>query len=120
MPKNDDLILRGKALEDLRDIKEMLVAAGDPFLANIMLRAISCIENQPAALETDRAGKAKILMIKNIYIEDKNGPTINVDMTMKVETPEPIEWWQGLTEHTAVRTVARKLAEYLHKWLYGE
>lgn len=48
MGKNDDLILRGKALEDLGDIKEMLVAAGDPFLASVMNRAMACIENQPA------------------------------------------------------------------------
>lgn len=44
----DDLILRGKALKDLRAIKDMLVAQGDPFLASVMNRAICCIENQPA------------------------------------------------------------------------
>lgn len=44
----NDLILRGKALKDLRGIKDMLVAAGDPFLASVMNRAIGCIENQPA------------------------------------------------------------------------
>lgn len=44
----DDVILRGKALKDLRAIKDMLVAAGDPFLASVMNRAIACIENQPA------------------------------------------------------------------------
>lgn len=45
----NDLIHRGKALKDLRAIKDMLVAAGDPFLASVMNRAIGCIENQPAA-----------------------------------------------------------------------
>ncbi len=49
MVKNDDFILRGKALKDLRGIKDVLQAQGDPFLANIMNRAIECIENQPAA-----------------------------------------------------------------------
>lgn len=49
MAKNDDLILRGKALKDLRGIKDVLQSQGDPFLANIMNRAIECIENQPAA-----------------------------------------------------------------------
>lgn len=43
------MILRGKALKDLRAIKDMLVAAGDPFLASVMNRAIGCIENQPSA-----------------------------------------------------------------------
>lgn len=51
MANNDDLILRGKALKDLRGIKDMLVAAGDPFLAGVMNRAIACIENQPSAAE---------------------------------------------------------------------
>lgn len=49
MAKNDDVILRGKALKDLRGIKDVLQSQGDPFLANIMNRAIECIENQPAA-----------------------------------------------------------------------
>jgi hypothetical protein len=48
MANNDDLILRGKALKDLRGIKDMLVAQGDPILANVMNWAINCIENQPA------------------------------------------------------------------------
>ena len=48
MAKNDDLILRGKALKDLRGIKDMLMAAGDPFLAGVMNRAIECIEKQPS------------------------------------------------------------------------
>lgn len=49
MAQNNDLINRGKAIKDLRAIKDMLVAAGDPFLASVMNRAIGCIENQPAA-----------------------------------------------------------------------
>ncbi len=48
MAKNDDVILLGKALKDLRGIKDVLQSQGDPFLANIMNRAIECIENQPA------------------------------------------------------------------------
>ena len=48
MANNDDVILRGKALKDLRGIKDVLLAQGDPFLASIMNRAIECIENQPA------------------------------------------------------------------------
>ena len=46
--KNDDLILRGKALRDLRGIKDVLMAQGDPILASIINRTIECIENQPA------------------------------------------------------------------------
>lgn len=52
----DDVILRGKALKDLRAIKDVLVAQGDPFLASIMNRAIECIENQPA-VETNKKGR---------------------------------------------------------------
>lgn len=48
MAKNDDVILRGQALKDLRGIKDVLIAQGDPFLASIMNRAIERIENQPA------------------------------------------------------------------------
>lgn len=48
MAKTDDMILRGKALKDLRGIKDMLVAQGDPFLAGVMNGAIRCIENQTA------------------------------------------------------------------------
>lgn len=51
MANNDDLILRGKALKDLRGIKDMLAAAMDPSLAGVMNRAIDCIKNQPAAPE---------------------------------------------------------------------
>lgn len=50
MGKNDDLILRGKALKDLRGIKDVLISQGDPFLAAILNRAIECIENQPAVV----------------------------------------------------------------------
>lgn len=73
MAKNDDLISRGKALEDLRDIKEMLVAAGDPFLANIMLRAISCIENQPA-VEVVRPTLPKMVSFALRYVDSARCP----------------------------------------------
>jgi hypothetical protein len=48
MAENNDLIHKGKALKDLRGIKDVLLAQGDPFLAAIMNRAIECIKNQPA------------------------------------------------------------------------
>lgn len=48
MANNEELIFRSKALKDLRGIKDVLQAQGDPILANIMNRAIECIENQPA------------------------------------------------------------------------
>lgn len=48
MANNDDLILRGKALKDLRGIQDVLMSQGDPFLAGVINRAIKCIENQPA------------------------------------------------------------------------
>lgn len=53
MANNDDLILRGNALRDLRGIKDVLETQGDPFLANILNRAIDCIENQPAQKPID-------------------------------------------------------------------
>lgn len=53
MANNDELIYKGKALKDLRGIKDVLQSQGDPFLANIMNRAIECIENQPAQKPID-------------------------------------------------------------------
>lgn len=47
MVEHNDLIHKGKALKDLRGIKDVLLAQGDPFLAAIMNRAVECIENQP-------------------------------------------------------------------------
>lgn len=48
MANNDKMIYKSKALKDLHGIKDVLQSQGDPFLANIMNRAIECIENQPA------------------------------------------------------------------------
>ena len=42
-----ELIDKKKALADLRGIKDVLQAQGDPFLANIIHRAIECIQDQP-------------------------------------------------------------------------
>ncbi len=41
------LIDKRKALADLKGIKDVIQAQGDPFLANIICRAIDCIQNQP-------------------------------------------------------------------------
>ena len=53
MANDDELIFKGKALRDLRGIKDVLETQGDPFLANILNRAIDCIENQPAQKPID-------------------------------------------------------------------
>ena len=53
----DKLISQEKTIRDLVGIKDMLVAAGDPFLASVMNRAIACVENQPEA--KDICGKWK-------------------------------------------------------------
>lgn len=45
----DELISKKKLLKDLSGIKEVLAAAGDPFLANMIHRAILCVESQPVA-----------------------------------------------------------------------
>ena len=45
-----ELIDKKKALADLRGIKDVLQAQGDPFLANIIIRAIDCIHNQPVVM----------------------------------------------------------------------
>ena len=42
-----ELIDKKKALADLRGIKDVLQSQGDPFLANIIHRAIKCIQDQP-------------------------------------------------------------------------
>lgn len=44
------LLTRKKLIRDLKGIKDMLVAAGDPFLASVINRAIGCVENQPVIL----------------------------------------------------------------------
>lgn len=42
-----ELIDKNKLLKDLQGIKEVLAAAGDPFLANMIHRAIQCVDRQP-------------------------------------------------------------------------
>ena len=42
-----ELVDKQKLLSDLRGVKEVLSAQGDPFLANIMERAIKCVDRQP-------------------------------------------------------------------------
>ena len=42
-----ELIDKKKALADLKGIKDVIQSQGDPFLANIIGRAIDCIQNQP-------------------------------------------------------------------------
>lgn len=49
------LIDKKKLLADLNGVKEVLVAQGDPFLANILHRAIQCVENQRVVMVTDSA-----------------------------------------------------------------
>ena len=46
----EELISKKKLLADLKGVKDVLVAQGDPFLANILHRAIQCVENQPVIL----------------------------------------------------------------------
>lgn len=43
---NEPMIYKNKALKDLRGVKDVLVGLGDPFLANMLNRAIECIERQ--------------------------------------------------------------------------
>ena len=40
------LIYKSKALKDLKGVRDVLVGMGDPFLANIIGRAINCIDGQ--------------------------------------------------------------------------
>ena len=46
----EELISKKKLLADLKGVKEVLAAQGDPFLANIIHRAIQCVENQPVVM----------------------------------------------------------------------
>ena len=46
----EELISKKKLLADLKGVKEVLASQGDPFLANILHRAIQCVENQPVVL----------------------------------------------------------------------
>lgn len=74
MNKND-VILRGKALKDLRGIKDVLQCQGDPFLANIMNRAIECIENQPATVPPEMLKVVQQLCAE--YEKAKNNPIVH-------------------------------------------
>ena len=47
----EELIRKKKLIADLKGIKDILVAAGDPFLASVINRAIGCVENQPVLKE---------------------------------------------------------------------
>ena len=51
--RQDDLISRKKTVRDLRGIQDVLATQGDPFLAGVLNRAISCVENQPVAHATE-------------------------------------------------------------------
>ena len=44
-----ELIDKQKTLADLKGIKDVIQSQGDPFLANIIERAIGCVERQPTA-----------------------------------------------------------------------
>ena len=46
-------IYADKLIRDLKAIQDMLMAAGDPFLAGVLNRAIGCVENQPEASPED-------------------------------------------------------------------
>ena len=46
-------IYADKTIRDLKAIQDMLMAAGDPFLAGVLNRAIGCVENQPEASPED-------------------------------------------------------------------
>ena len=39
-----------KLLKDLKGVKDVLSAQGDPFLANMIQRAIDCVGNQPIVM----------------------------------------------------------------------
>lgn len=77
MANNNDLILRGKALKDLRGIKDVLMAQGDPFLAGVMNRAISCIENQPAAEEVNPELRKVVRELCAEFEKAKNNPIVH-------------------------------------------
>lgn len=47
-----ELIDKQKALGDLKGIKDVIQSHGDPFLANIIERAIRCVERQPVVVTT--------------------------------------------------------------------
>lgn len=48
-----ELIDKKKALADLKGVKDVIQSQGDPFLANIIERAIGCVERQPVIAATE-------------------------------------------------------------------
>ena len=45
-----ELIDKKKLLKDLKGVKDVLSAQGDPFLAAMIQRAIECVGNQPVVM----------------------------------------------------------------------
>lgn len=46
----EELISKKKLLSDLKGVKDVLSAQGDPFLAAMIQRAIDCVNNQPMVM----------------------------------------------------------------------
>ena len=44
----DDLISKSKLLKDLAGMYDVMLGAGDPFLASMIRKAMECVERQPA------------------------------------------------------------------------
>lgn len=45
-----ELIDKKKLIRDLKGVKDMQMAQGDPFLAMMIQRAIDCVGNQPVVM----------------------------------------------------------------------
>ena len=51
-----ELIDKKKLIRDLKGVKDMQMAQGDPFLAMMIQRAIDCVGNQPVVMTVPKAG----------------------------------------------------------------
>ena len=43
----NDLISKSKLLKDLAGMYDVMIGAGDPFLASVIRKAMECVERQP-------------------------------------------------------------------------
>ena len=50
----NDLISKGKLLKDLAGMYDVLIGAGDPFLASMIRKAMECVERQPVVETLER------------------------------------------------------------------
>lgn len=77
----NDLISKNKLLKDLAGMYDVMIGAGDPFLASMIRKAMECVERQPAAEDeqdpiADGRFWAAVLQLEREYKKAEENPFI--------------------------------------------